>query len=146
MFLAVAQNDVESSKIAFVSSASAIEKWTSLTGLVGKLKGIWTEWKSYKKFYFILDIQNSINFLFWLTKFWCHGAVPAELYLGKTNKLIFHGSWSLSLDVNCNFNCNAIENLTTCNIVVHSSYWRIINCNHVTTQTLAIKKCNRQRP
>lgn len=36
----VAQNDVESSKIAFVSSASAIEKWTSLTGLVGKLKGI----------------------------------------------------------------------------------------------------------
>jgi len=40
MLLAVAQNDVESSKIAFVSSASAIEKWTSLTGLVGKLKGI----------------------------------------------------------------------------------------------------------
>ncbi|XP_045829213.1 thylakoid lumenal 16.5 kDa protein, chloroplastic [Trifolium pratense] len=36
----VAQNDAESSKIAFVSSAAAFEKWTSLTGLVGKLKGL----------------------------------------------------------------------------------------------------------
>ncbi|CAL5198646.1 unnamed protein product [Lathyrus oleraceus] len=36
----VAQNDVKSSKIAFVSSAAAFEKWTSLTGLVGKLKGL----------------------------------------------------------------------------------------------------------
>ncbi|KAF7806402.1 Thylakoid lumenal 16.5 kDa protein, chloroplastic [Senna tora] len=36
----VAGNDVESSKLAFVSSASAFEKWTSLTGLVVKLKGL----------------------------------------------------------------------------------------------------------
>ncbi|XP_058760218.1 thylakoid lumenal 16.5 kDa protein, chloroplastic [Vicia villosa] len=36
----VAQNDVKSSKTAFVSSAAAFEKWTSLTGLVGKLKGL----------------------------------------------------------------------------------------------------------
>ncbi|KAI4335703.1 hypothetical protein L6164_014325 [Bauhinia variegata] len=37
---AVAKNDVDSSKVAFVSSASAFEKWTTLTGLVGKLKGL----------------------------------------------------------------------------------------------------------
>ncbi|KAM5547934.1 thylakoid lumenal 16.5 kDa protein, chloroplastic [Rosa sericea] len=36
----VTKNDVESSKLAFVSSASAIEKWTALTGLVGQLKGL----------------------------------------------------------------------------------------------------------
>ncbi|TXG61240.1 hypothetical protein EZV62_012603 [Acer yangbiense] len=36
----VTKNDIESSKIAFVASASAFEKWTSLTGLVGKLKGL----------------------------------------------------------------------------------------------------------
>ncbi|KAK0571143.1 hypothetical protein LWI29_011718 [Acer saccharum] len=36
----VTRNDIESSKIAFVASASAFEKWTSLTGLVGKLKGL----------------------------------------------------------------------------------------------------------
>ncbi|XP_021741752.1 thylakoid lumenal 16.5 kDa protein, chloroplastic-like [Chenopodium quinoa] len=36
----VAQKDVESSKIAFVSSASAFEKWTTLTGLDGVLKGL----------------------------------------------------------------------------------------------------------
>ncbi|KAK9947547.1 hypothetical protein M0R45_003166 [Rubus argutus] len=36
----VTRNDVESSKLAFVSSASAIEKWTALTGLVGQLKGL----------------------------------------------------------------------------------------------------------
>ncbi|BAT76340.1 hypothetical protein LR48_Vigan01g257700 [Vigna angularis] len=36
----VAKNDVESSKIAFVSSASAFEKWTSLTGLIVQLKGL----------------------------------------------------------------------------------------------------------
>ncbi|OIV99906.1 hypothetical protein TanjilG_26244 [Lupinus angustifolius] len=36
----VAKNDVESSKVAFVSSASAFEKWTSLTGLVVQLKGL----------------------------------------------------------------------------------------------------------
>ncbi|KNA13127.1 hypothetical protein SOVF_119550 [Spinacia oleracea] len=36
----VALKDVESSKVAFVSSASAFEKWTALTGLNGVLKGI----------------------------------------------------------------------------------------------------------
>ncbi|KAI4344146.1 hypothetical protein L6164_011410 [Bauhinia variegata] len=36
----VAKNDVDSSKVAFVSSASAFEKWTTLTGLVGQLKGL----------------------------------------------------------------------------------------------------------
>lgn len=36
----VARNDVESSKIAFVSSAGAFEKWTTLTGLVVQLKGL----------------------------------------------------------------------------------------------------------
>lgn len=37
---AVNKNDLESSKLAFVSSASAFEKWSSLTGLLGQLKGI----------------------------------------------------------------------------------------------------------
>ncbi|RVW16741.1 Thylakoid lumenal 16.5 kDa protein, chloroplastic [Vitis vinifera] len=36
----VVRNDMESSKIAFVSSATAFEKWTTLTGLVGRLKGL----------------------------------------------------------------------------------------------------------
>ncbi|KAF8365225.1 hypothetical protein HHK36_032765 [Tetracentron sinense] len=36
----VTRNDVKSSKTAFVSSASAFEKWTALTGLVGQLKGL----------------------------------------------------------------------------------------------------------
>lgn len=36
----VAKKDMELSKIAFVSSASALEKWTALTGLVDKLKGL----------------------------------------------------------------------------------------------------------
>ncbi|KAF2318063.1 hypothetical protein GH714_041397 [Hevea brasiliensis] len=37
----VTSNDIESSKIAFVSSATAFEKWTTLTGLVvGQLKGL----------------------------------------------------------------------------------------------------------
>ncbi|KAB2618614.1 thylakoid lumenal 16.5 kDa protein [Pyrus ussuriensis x Pyrus communis] len=36
----VTRNDVESSKLAFVSSASAIEKWTTLTGLIDQLKGL----------------------------------------------------------------------------------------------------------
>ncbi|XP_043698683.1 thylakoid lumenal 16.5 kDa protein, chloroplastic [Telopea speciosissima] len=36
----VIQNDIESSKRAFVSSASALEKWTALTGLVEQLKGL----------------------------------------------------------------------------------------------------------
>lgn len=36
----VSKNDVESSKIAFVSSATAFEKWTSMTGLAAQLKGL----------------------------------------------------------------------------------------------------------
>ncbi|OVA11530.1 hypothetical protein BVC80_1019g9 [Macleaya cordata] len=36
----VTRNDIKSSKIAFVSSAIALEKWTALTGLVGQLKGL----------------------------------------------------------------------------------------------------------
>ncbi|GAV91518.1 hypothetical protein CFOL_v3_34912 [Cephalotus follicularis] len=35
----VTRNDVESSKVDFVASASAFEKWTTLTGVVGLLKG-----------------------------------------------------------------------------------------------------------
>ncbi|XP_050378449.1 thylakoid lumenal 16.5 kDa protein, chloroplastic [Argentina anserina] len=36
----VTKNDQEASKLAFVASATAIEKWTALTGLVGQLKGL----------------------------------------------------------------------------------------------------------
>ncbi|PON63217.1 Thylakoid lumenal 16.5 kDa protein [Parasponia andersonii] len=36
----ITKNDVDSSKIAFVDSASAFEKWTNLTGLVAQLKGL----------------------------------------------------------------------------------------------------------
>ncbi|KAL3024568.1 hypothetical protein AAZX31_04G130800 [Glycine max] len=36
----VSKKDVESSKIAFVSSATAFEKWTSMTGLAAQLKGL----------------------------------------------------------------------------------------------------------
>ncbi|KAA0063500.1 hypothetical protein IC582_011887 [Cucumis melo] len=36
----VTKSDVESSKTAFVASASAFEKWTALAGLVGQLKGL----------------------------------------------------------------------------------------------------------
>ncbi|XP_047307754.1 thylakoid lumenal 16.5 kDa protein, chloroplastic [Impatiens glandulifera] len=36
----VGKNDVESSKIAFYTSASAFEKWTELVGLTGELKGL----------------------------------------------------------------------------------------------------------
>eukprot|EP00262_Sarcandra_glabra_P000335 TRINITY_DN103_c0_g1_i1.p1 TRINITY_DN103_c0_g1~~TRINITY_DN103_c0_g1_i1.p1 ORF type:complete len:253 (+),score=30.99 TRINITY_DN103_c0_g1_i1:71-760(+) len=36
----VTKNDVKSSKMAFVSSANALEKWTALTGLGGLLKGL----------------------------------------------------------------------------------------------------------
>lgn len=36
----VRRKDMESSKKAFVSSASALEKWTSLTGLVEQLQGL----------------------------------------------------------------------------------------------------------
>ncbi|XP_021634507.1 thylakoid lumenal 16.5 kDa protein, chloroplastic isoform X1 [Manihot esculenta] len=36
----VTGKDIESSKLAFVSSATAFEKWTTLTGLFGQLKGL----------------------------------------------------------------------------------------------------------
>ncbi|EEF35210.1 Thylakoid lumenal 16.5 kDa protein, chloroplast precursor, putative [Ricinus communis] len=36
----VVRNDIESSKTAFVSSATAFETWTTLTGLVAQLKGL----------------------------------------------------------------------------------------------------------
>ncbi|KAF5459172.1 hypothetical protein F2P56_023150 [Juglans regia] len=36
----VTRNDVESSKLAFVASANAFQKWSALTGLVGQLKGL----------------------------------------------------------------------------------------------------------
>ena len=37
---AVLKDDVEGAKIAFVGAAGALEKWTSLTGLVGELQGL----------------------------------------------------------------------------------------------------------
>ncbi|CAA7038372.1 unnamed protein product [Microthlaspi erraticum] len=40
LITSVNKNDIESSKLAFVSSASAFEKWTTLTGLLAQLKGI----------------------------------------------------------------------------------------------------------
>ncbi|XP_055802490.1 thylakoid lumenal 16.5 kDa protein, chloroplastic-like [Solanum dulcamara] len=36
----VTKNDIEGSKIAFVASASAFEKWSTLTGLIEELKGL----------------------------------------------------------------------------------------------------------
>ncbi|KAI6679354.1 hypothetical protein NL676_033235 [Syzygium grande] len=36
----VTRNDIESSKVAFITSASAFERWTTLTGLVEVLKGL----------------------------------------------------------------------------------------------------------
>ncbi|KAI3446905.1 hypothetical protein Pfo_003570 [Paulownia fortunei] len=36
----VSRNDIEASKVAFVASASAFEKWTTLSGLVEQLKGL----------------------------------------------------------------------------------------------------------
>lgn len=36
----VSKNDIEGSKTAFVASASAFEKWTTLTGLIEDLKGL----------------------------------------------------------------------------------------------------------
>lgn len=36
----VGKSDMESARVAFVSSASALEKWIVLTGLVGQLKGL----------------------------------------------------------------------------------------------------------
>ena len=35
--------DAESSKSAFVSSATALEKWIALAGLGGQLKGYWCD-------------------------------------------------------------------------------------------------------
>ncbi|CAH1426497.1 unnamed protein product [Lactuca virosa] len=40
LYSSVTKNDIEASKSAFVDSASAFEKWTTLTGLVGQLKGL----------------------------------------------------------------------------------------------------------
>ncbi|KAF6151204.1 hypothetical protein GIB67_037412 [Kingdonia uniflora] len=40
LIASVIANDIKSSKLAFVSSATALEKWTSLTGLTGQLKGL----------------------------------------------------------------------------------------------------------
>ncbi|KAM0850660.1 hypothetical protein ACQ4PT_052942 [Festuca glaucescens] len=39
LITSVSKSDVQSSKSAFVSSATALEKWVSLAGLTGKLKG-----------------------------------------------------------------------------------------------------------
>lgn len=36
----VSENNVDASKLAFVASASSLEKWTTLTGLLGQLKGL----------------------------------------------------------------------------------------------------------
>ncbi|GMI89223.1 MAINTENANCE OF PHOTOSYSTEM II UNDER HIGH LIGHT 2 [Hibiscus trionum] len=36
----VTKNDAESSKVAFVESATAFEKWATMTGLTGQLKGL----------------------------------------------------------------------------------------------------------
>ncbi|WOK93575.1 hypothetical protein Cni_G02275 [Canna indica] len=40
LFSSVGDRDMESSKLAFVSSASALEKWIETSGLVGQLKGL----------------------------------------------------------------------------------------------------------
>ncbi|KAI3775445.1 hypothetical protein L1987_50021 [Smallanthus sonchifolius] len=40
LYSSVTKNDIEGSKSAFVDSASAFEKWTTLTGLTGQLKGL----------------------------------------------------------------------------------------------------------
>ncbi|CAL9751897.1 unnamed protein product [Musa acuminata subsp. burmannicoides] len=40
LFSSVGDRDVEYSKLAFVSSASALEKWIGFAGLVGQLKGL----------------------------------------------------------------------------------------------------------
>jgi len=39
LFTSVNKLDAESSKSAFVSSATALEKWIALAGLSGQLKG-----------------------------------------------------------------------------------------------------------
>ncbi|KAI4377152.1 hypothetical protein MLD38_014832 [Melastoma candidum] len=40
LITSVTKKDVQSSKVAFVSSASALERWTKLTGLANELKGL----------------------------------------------------------------------------------------------------------
>ncbi|KAI3714829.1 hypothetical protein L6452_21789 [Arctium lappa] len=40
LYTSVTKNDIEASRLAFVDSATAFEKWTTLTGLVGQLKGL----------------------------------------------------------------------------------------------------------
>ncbi|XP_010429816.1 PREDICTED: thylakoid lumenal 16.5 kDa protein, chloroplastic [Camelina sativa] len=40
LITSVNKNDIESSKLAFVSSAGAFEKWTTLTGVLEQLKGL----------------------------------------------------------------------------------------------------------
>ncbi|XP_024979258.1 thylakoid lumenal 16.5 kDa protein, chloroplastic [Cynara cardunculus var. scolymus] len=40
LYTSVTKNDIEASRLAFVDSATAFEKWTTLTGLVGELKGL----------------------------------------------------------------------------------------------------------
>ncbi|XP_078171289.1 chloroplast thylakoid lumen protein [Carex rostrata] len=40
LFSSVSKQDVEASKVAFVSSASALEKWIDLTGLNSQIKGL----------------------------------------------------------------------------------------------------------
>lgn len=41
LLIAVTKKDVESSKRSFVTSASALQKWTALTGFDGQLKGLY---------------------------------------------------------------------------------------------------------
>jgi hypothetical protein len=36
----VSKQDVEASKVALLSSASALEKWIDMTGLNGQIKGL----------------------------------------------------------------------------------------------------------
>ncbi|KAG6421145.1 hypothetical protein SASPL_117694 [Salvia splendens] len=40
LFSSISEKDEEGSKIAFVASATAFEKWTTLCGLAGQLKGL----------------------------------------------------------------------------------------------------------
>ncbi|CAM8923412.1 unnamed protein product [Rhodiola kirilowii] len=40
LITSVSQNDIQTSKQAFVSSATALEKWVSLTGLASQIKGL----------------------------------------------------------------------------------------------------------
>lgn len=40
LITSVTKNDIQATKTAFLESATALEKWTSLAGLAGKLKGL----------------------------------------------------------------------------------------------------------